>query len=542
MTVIRVHDIMLSVQIVDQNVTSNSIVVEWQMDHGKSYESMVRWRPKPIDNIIFGNNKNSEEDMLEAFPEYVWKSQRLSPKYSKYEITGLLPETVYQVEVSALRMDKETEGSELKTTGTVLKEYVTRAAKLRPETPNALQATKLTSDELRLSWSQPSSNPKSPTVDKWRVYVQKLGPSHVRVVDSLLEELAHNFHSSKPENSLEGVFSRPELSRIDFPRVVATTVREPEIIIPSLEAATTYHITIESVADNVYSEPIWDVFTTKILSLSNVRYRIQRKTINLSWHLPNFSISGFLIRLYQGKRDTGGRVRWDYQPTKVWKTSEHMTGQEMKDLNLDFDREHLISVQAESHQDNSAIPVNLKIPFTVDPIYIPTIDRSTVSAEVRLGSPDLYQMYVDLVSTSIQFRSWKFEVMMPDESLIFSDSTPFKAFNSSRNQVFEFPTRNVQKLRPDLGYFVRIWAEEASGMILVAQGRIPKFVKEIENFRPTPLSSDGIFLEWDYEAEGSLPEEMTIAYMDKSSNLINIQCVQKFEAGSKFCYFWTFSE
>ena len=51
-TVIRVHDIMLSVQIVDQNVTSNSIVVEWQMEHGKSYESMVRWRPKPTHELI----------------------------------------------------------------------------------------------------------------------------------------------------------------------------------------------------------------------------------------------------------------------------------------------------------------------------------------------------------------------------------------------------------------------------------------------------------------------------------------------------------
>ena len=56
---------------------------------------------------------------------------------------------------------------------------------------------------------------------------------------------------------------------------------------------------------------------------------------------------------------------------RVWKTSEHMTGQEMKDISLDFDREHLISVQVESHQDNSAVPVHLKIPFTVDPIYKP---------------------------------------------------------------------------------------------------------------------------------------------------------------------------
>ena len=112
-TVIRVQSISLSVQIVNQTVTSNSIEVEWSMDHGKSYESMVRWRPKPIE-VIFGDDKENVADLLENFPEYVWKSQRLSPKYSKYKITGLLPETVYEVEVGGLRIDKETGG--LKTT------------------------------------------------------------------------------------------------------------------------------------------------------------------------------------------------------------------------------------------------------------------------------------------------------------------------------------------------------------------------------------------------------------------------------------------
>ena len=127
---------------------------------------------------------------------------------------------------------------ELFPTGTTMKEYVTRAAKLRPESPNALSATKITADELRLSWSQPSSSSKSPMVDKWRVYTQRLGPAHLRFIDPLLEGLARNFHTNKQQkeslknsiqSSIQTSIQNSNSSEIisatsiqDFPRVQAT--------------------------------------------------------------------------------------------------------------------------------------------------------------------------------------------------------------------------------------------------------------------------------------------------------------------------------
>ena len=61
-------------------------------------------------------------------------------------------------------------------------------------------------------------------------------------------------------------------------------------------------------------------------------------------------------------------------------------------------------------------------------------------------------------------------------------------------------------------------------MILVGQGRIPAYVREITNFRPHPLSTDGIFLKWNYENEGGRdPEEMTITYMEATGQLKNIR-------------------
>ena len=82
-TTIRVQDVDLSIQITRQNVTSNSIEIQWVRTHGRSYESMVRWRPKPDNAEQFDER---DQEILKAFPEYVWKTQRLSPKYNKYKI------------------------------------------------------------------------------------------------------------------------------------------------------------------------------------------------------------------------------------------------------------------------------------------------------------------------------------------------------------------------------------------------------------------------------------------------------------------------
>ena len=42
-------------------------------------------------------------------------------------------------------------------------------------------------------------------------------------------------------------------------------------------------------------------------------------------------------------------------------------------------------------------------------------------------------------------QNWKFEVMMPDESLIYSSSKPFEAHNDTTQEIFAKSSRTIQK-------------------------------------------------------------------------------------------------